>query len=54
MIFLCSYFKLSLLRMEGQSKLAYKLQKNKCLEELKSDAKVWFAQEGLNIDSFTE
>lgn len=46
--------KLSLLRMEGQSKLAYKLQKNMCLEELKSNAKVWFAQEGLNLESFTE
>lgn len=40
--------------MDGQSKLAYKIQKNQCLEQLKADAKVWFAEQGLTTDSFTD
>lgn len=49
-----SALKTTLASMEGQSKMAYKIQKNKGLAELKIKAREWWNQKGLKLEDFTD
>jgi hypothetical protein len=44
--------KTTLAAMEGQSKLAYKIQKNQQLAALKVDARAWWRTKGLRVADF--